>query len=384
MSASSASTGLLALGFIAGEIAVAAAGAAPGAPEWIKVTPRGDASTRDGRHYSFIPETLAARFTADAVDVAVDTNHALALRATRGEAVDPVGYAAELQARPDGTYARVNWLDPVAAAATVRKHRYVSPTFHHDEAGQATWLHSISLVAAPALSMPALLHALGGTPEPSMKQIAKALGLPEDATEAACLSALQGRSEVKPFAAALGLSETSTSAACLSAIGAVRDGLKPVAKKLGLPETADGAACLAAIGALQTGGGELVATLQANLSATTERLAAVEKAARDKTVTELLDGALTAKKIVPAQREHLASLCATDDGLANVRAMLAATVPGLQASGLDSRGAPTSDPAQDPATLSAAAHKIQDERRAAGQPIGWAEAVALAAEKSKA
>ena len=368
------------LGVVAGEIATAAAGDGQATPEWIRVTPRGTAATRDGRSYSFDPEALVARFSADAVDVAVDTDHGLALRAVKGERVDAVGYAAELQARPDGTYARVTWNDGGLAVLAARTHRYVSPTFHHDETGRATWLHSISLVAAPALSMPALLHALGHTSEPSMKRIAAALGLPETADEAACLAALGQRTETKPIAKALGLAETATSAACLAAIGTIAGGLKPVAKALGLPETADEAACLSAIGTLKGSAGELVNQLQSQLSATTGRLAAVEKAAREKDVTELLEGALKARKIVPAQREHLAALCATDEGLAGVRAMLGATVPGLQPSGLDGRRAETGEVEQDPVTLAAKARAIQAERETAGVPIGWAEAVTLAAQ----
>ncbi|GJD93330.1 hypothetical protein OCOJLMKI_0522 [Methylobacterium iners] len=341
---------LPAFGIIAGEVTLAATGGEARAPEWIRVTPRGKFATRDGRSYGFDPEVLAARFVSDAVDVAVDTNHGLALRATRGEDVEPIGYAAELQARPDGTWARVNWLDPATAAGVVRKHRYVSPTFFPDASGQAVWLHSISLVATPALSMPALLHALGGTLEPSMKQIAKALGLPEDATEAACLAAIGARAEVKPLAAALGL-----------------------------PETADAAACLAAIGGLRDGGGSLVTQLQGQLATTSAQLNALTKAARDKEVTDLLEGALKERRIVPAQRESLVTLCTSDEGLAGVKAMLAATAPNLQGSGLDGQQASTGGEV-DPVTLAAKASKIQSERAAAGMPIGYAEAVQLAAD----
>lgn len=340
------------LGLVAGEIATAAAGDGPSAPDWIRVTPRGSAATRDGRSYSFDPEALVARFSADAVDVAVDTDHGLALRAVRGERVDAVGYAAELQARPDGTYARVTWNDGGRAVLAARTHRYVSPTFHHDETGRATWLHSISLVAAPALSMPALLHALGHTPEPRMKRIAAALGLPETADEAACLAAI-GAPHTQPIAKALGLPDGSTLAACLAAIGTLKEG---------------------------AGAGELVTQLQAQLSATTGRLAAVEKAARDKEVTELLEGALKERRIVPAQREHLAALCVTEAGLASVRAMLGATVPGLQPSGLDGRQPGTGEGEQDPVALAARARAIQAERETAGVPLGWAEAVTLAAQ----
>lgn len=375
MSPRPAHSGPLAIGIIAGDVATAAAGTS--LPEWIKVTPRGPARTRDGRDFIFDPEALAARFASDGTDVAVDLDHALALRAPKGERVDAIGYASAIEARPDGTYARISWLEAASAVLKGRTHRYVSPTFHHDAEGRATWLHSIALVAAPALSMPALAHAGAHTEPHPMKQIAKALGLPETADEAACLAALNGRVEVKPLAMALDLPEHMAAPALLSAVGEVRGGLKSIAQKLGLNEGADAPSCLAAIGTLQAGAGEMVTQLQSNLSATTQRLAAVEKAARDKDVAELLDGGLKDRKIIPAQREHLAALCATDAGLTSVRAMLGATVPGLQASGLDGRHAETGDASQDPVTLAAEANKVMDEHRAIGRPIGIAEAMGI-------
>ncbi len=371
-------TDIPAFGIIAGMVTLAAEDGADRAPEWIKVTPRGKSPTRDGRSYGFDPEVLAARFTADAIDIAVDTNHGLALRASRGEDVDPIGYAVDIQARADGLWARIKWLDPATAAAVVRKHRYVSPSFFPDATGEAVWLHSISLVATPALSMPALLHAFGHPPEPFMKQIAKALGLPEDANEAACLSALAARADVKPLAAALGLPASADAAACLSAIGGRTD-IKPLAAALGLPETADAATCLSAIGALKDGGGKLVLELQGQLATASVQLGALTKAARDKEIEDLLEGALKERRIVPAQREGLASLCATDAGLAGVKAMLAATPVNLQASGLDGQHAGTGGEV-DPVTLAAKATKIQVERALAGMPIGYAEAVQLAAD----
>lgn len=343
-----ATTDLIAVGVVAGEVALAAAGVGP---EWIKVTPRGPVTTRDGRSYSFDPEKLAARFDADKVEVPVDLDHALALKAIRGERVDAVGYAAALQAREDGTYARVNWLDGGLAVLGAKTHRYVSPSFPHDRAGNAAWLHSISLVAAPALSMPALLHAFG-YPESPMKQIAKALGLAEDADEAACLAALGKLPKIGPVAQALGLAETSDVQACLSAIGTIK-----------------------------AGGGDLVATLQSQLAATTSKVGELQKSARDRDVNELLEGALKDKKIAPAQRESIAALCATDEGLAGVRAMLAATAPGLQASGLDGNLPDDGSAAQNPATLAAKARTIQEEHAKAGTPISMSEAVVIASKQ---
>lgn len=376
MSPRSATAVSLAFGILAGDAATLASGGR--APEWIKVTPKGRSATRDGRFYSFDPAVLAARFKSDGVDVAVDLDHGLYLKASRGEPVDAVGYASDIEAREDGTYARVDWNERGLAVLSARTHRYVSPTFYPDAQGNAVWLHSVSLVAAPALTMPALLHALG-EPESPMKQIAKALGLPETADEAACLAALAGRAEIRPLAKALGLAETADAAACLAAATKGIGALKPVASALGLPDSSDEATCLAAIGALKSGGNQMVAELQGQLATTSARLAAVEKSGREKAVNELLDGALREKKIVPAQREHLAALCATEDGLQGVAAMLAATTPGLQHSGLG--GQPLGEDGTDPVTLAAEARKIFTDRAAAGQAIGWSEAVALAAAK---
>ncbi|NVO16099.1 MAG: helix-turn-helix domain-containing protein [Rhodoplanes sp.] len=146
---------------------VAAAG---GAPAWVKVAPRGAVVTRDGRSYQFDPEKLVSRFAADGIDLPVDLDHAIARKTLLGERADAVGWVKELQARLDGLYARVEWLTSGLSVLASRTHRFVSPTFRHDDAGAATWLHSIALVAAPALSMPALASAFGkgmsATPDP--------------------------------------------------------------------------------------------------------------------------------------------------------------------------------------------------------------------------
>lgn len=141
------------------QIAMLDATAVEASHDWIKVAPRGSVVTRDGRSYSFNPETLAARFAADGIDIPIDFDHAIAVKAKLGERADAVGWVKQLQARLDGLWARVEWLQTALSALTSRTHRFISPTFHHDVAGTATWLHSIALVAAPALSMPAIASA---------------------------------------------------------------------------------------------------------------------------------------------------------------------------------------------------------------------------------
>lgn len=336
---------VLATGIIAGTVQLAAgADAAP--PEWIRLTPKGPATTRDGRTFTFNPAALAARFRADGVDLAVDTDHSVALLGSKGLTPNVVGYVKQAEARDDGTWGRVDWIDPAAAKKQLRTHRYVSPTLHHDAAGTVTWLHSVALVSAPALgNMGALAHASAHQDSP-MKEIAKALGLPETATEPECLAALRGRVELKPLAAALGLTEA-----------------------------ADAAALLQAATTLKAGGSGLVTELQGQVSTLGARVQTSEKALRDRDVAELLDGALRDRKIVPAQRESYAAMCASDDGLKGVRQLLAATPAALAPSGLDGLTPPSGDAAVDPVMLAAQGRKLKAEVEAAGGSISIADAI---------
>lgn len=313
----------IAAGVVTIDVATAAAGAAH--PEWIKVAPRGRVECRDGRSFAFDPERLVARFQADAIDIPVDLDHGISRKAMWGERADAVAWLKELQARPDGIYARPEWLAAGKAALDGRTHRFVSPTFHHDEGGHATWLHSAALVAAPALAMPALAAA-GAPSEISMlNKIAQALGLAAAADEAACLSAI----------------------ATL------------------MTRPADGVAKAVHQEALGT-----ITTLRAELDG-------IKGETRKAKVTALVDDAIAKKKIVPAQRESYVALCASDTGLAEVEKLLAAQGVVLPGSGLDTRLQPGSgDRPQDPVALAAAARAHSDKEYAAGRTISMADAMA--------
>ncbi|WP_168460180.1 phage protease [Xanthobacter sp.] len=313
----------LATGVIAGEVATLAAGAA--LPTEIKIAPAGTVTTRDGRSFSFDPAALAARFQAEGVDLPIDLDHAISRRSLFGERANAVGWIKGLSARPDGLYATaVEWLPEGEAALAARSHRYVSPTFHHTDTGAATWLHSVALVAAPALSMPAVADANGHIQEPFV--------------------------------------------------------LKAIARALGLAETADEAACLSAIATMTTGKVEKAVHDQtlATLSATTAELDALKKDTRDKKVAAVLEGALKAKKMVPAQRQQYEALCSTDAGLAQVEALLAASPANLQGSDLDTRQTPDGggNDEEQPAMLAARAVAYRNKMAASGVEMSAAEAVA--------
>lgn len=314
----------VAAGVVVTELAVAAAGPAKaGELQWIKLGPRGAFTTRDGRNYSFDPEALVAKFAADTLDLPVDLDHGIVEKRLGAE---PVGWVKKLEARADGLYGQVDWLETGRAKLAARTHRYVSPSFHYDDQGAATWVHSVSLVPAPALPGAAVASANPPQPQPekTMKAIATELGLSADASEAACLSAL----------ATL---KTGT-----------------VEKKVH---------------------DEAIASLNA---AKTE-LDGIKAATRKKAVDDLIEGALKAKKIVPAEKEHYAALCATDAGLDAVKKLIEAKPATLGASGLDAKAAPagqlSAEPNANPQHLADRATSYMATLAAGGVAISYLEAL---------
>ncbi|EFO31669.1 putative prophage MuSo2 protein [Roseibium sp. TrichSKD4] len=290
------------------------------APEWVQIMPRGKVTCRDGRTFKFEPDRLVERFEAEGIDIPIDLDHGI----SNGTSPDAVGWIKELQARAEGLFARVEWLESGVEVLRARTRRFLSPTFHHTEEGVTTWLHSVALVAAPALSMAALAHA-----DPTSQQ--------------------QQDISMKGIAEALGLNPEADEAACLSAFNTFKSGT--VAKAVH-EETL------------------------AKLEATTSELNGLKKAQHDKAVSEVLEAALAAKKITPAQKDSYAALCATDEGFEQVKALLKATADGLAHSGLDEQKAPATDgDALDPAALSAKASAYQAEQASKGITVDIIAAV---------
>ncbi|PWE52147.1 hypothetical protein DEM27_32630 [Metarhizobium album] len=260
--------------------------AAKRGPEWIKVAPRGAFTARDGRKFDVDPELLTTRFEADDVDLPIDIDHSTVKRTLFGETAPAVGWISKLEARADGLYGRVEWLDEGLRVLAARTHRYISPVLRHDEKGKVYWLHSAALVAAPAASMPAVASAdlTTETETPMLKAIAAALGLSEDANDASCLAAIAG----------------------------LKGRIDPAVHQAALTN---------------------VATL-------TTELETFKAAGRKEKVDALLESALTAKKITPAQRTAYEALCATDDGFGQVKTLIETLGTGLGPSGLDDKSAP--------------------------------------------
>jgi len=326
-------TASLSAGEIVIDLAIASVGdeAKFEAPKIVKIMPRGKTVTRDDRAYDFKPEMLVARFEEDGIDIPIDMEHGLS--AFMGDkSQGAVGWISKLEARDDGLYGHVDWLKRGIEVLKARTHRFLSPTFRHDAFGQAKWLHSAALVAAPALAMAALAHADPNTiakpPETSMTKMAR-------------------------LAAELGLTEDASEDALLQALAAKTNGM--VAKNVH-DETLS------------------------KLSATTGELEALRAASRKAEVDAALEDALKAKKIAPAEREHFEKLAATDEGLDQVKALLGAMTSKQTPSGLDGKRPPTTDKDVDagnlsPVQLAAKAQAYQNDMAQKGVTVSAADAV---------
>jgi phage I-like protein len=119
------------------------------------------------------------------VSIPVDLDHSTVKKAAMGESAPAVGWIDELQARADGLWGRVTWLKEGLRVLAEKTHRYISPALQPDKSGTAVWIHSAALVAAPALSMPAIASvdvSTKGQDAMLDPKIAEALGLDTNAS----------------------------------------------------------------------------------------------------------------------------------------------------------------------------------------------------------
>jgi phage I-like protein len=81
----------------------------PTLPEWIRVLPLGTVELSDHREPFTVDEASLMSMTADfrsrGVDLVIDYEH----QSLQGERAPAAGWIKDLEARPDGLWARVDW-----------------------------------------------------------------------------------------------------------------------------------------------------------------------------------------------------------------------------------------------------------------------------------
>ena len=266
-----------------------------GAPEIISVLPLGHVKSAkgefdvDGESFAAMKAQIAQR----GVDLVVDYEH----QTLTGEQAPAAGWVKELFLDDGQIKARVEWTDRAKAYLSNREYRYLSPVITVRKAdNKAMGLHSIALTNTPAIEhMEAIVNSLnfegGQNTMDFMKELAKLLGLGEDATEEQVKEALK---------ACLEENKSLKESAAEAAKQQPPEDDKVVANKevcelLGLKAgaaTADGAAAIMALKSGNIGGVNLA-----------EQVKSLEAKLADRDAEEAVEMALKAGKITPAQRE---------------------------------------------------------------------------------
>ena len=176
-----------------------AADAAP--PEWIQLLPAGpEVIGRDGRKWRL--DDAAAVVAATKLPLAVTYDHAGFFG---GRDAPAAGWVEELEVRDGAVWGRVEWTERGRDAVAGKSYRFVSPEFTHsaDPPRQVGELIGASLTNGPNLDLAAVASRGAGDPKETTMTPAliRALGLPADADETACVAAaeaLRSRAEAGP------------------------------------------------------------------------------------------------------------------------------------------------------------------------------------------
>jgi phage I-like protein len=269
----------------------------PALPEWIRVLPRGAVELSDHREPFLVDEvslkSMAAEFRSRGVDLVIDYEH----QSLQGERAPAAGWIKELEARGDGLWARVDWTQQARDYLEKKEYRYFSPVLKLDpETRRPIALMHMGLTNVPAIKhLPPLVARWGGAAtvdrrRPAVRVLtAKMDSVKEKAKMVEQLKRLMG---LEP--------EVEEGTVCGKAMEAFRD----LAATLNLPGEVSVAQLKGAVEALKAGAMRLVKAEEA-LLALKGRLAS-------ETADRLVEEAMKAGKVSPAQHGWALEYCRRD------------------------------------------------------------------------
>lgn len=321
---------------------IALDGAEP--PKRIQLLRIGENPRRDGGK----PYLVADRAHAEAIVAAsnaynkstqpmIDYDHQSVFGAKDGVGgrAPAAGWMPKLIVTDDGIDADVEWTPAASAALAAREYRYISPYFGHRADGRVTRIFNAALTNRPELELRAVASQGDPTGESTLsKELATALGLPESATDADVLAAVNALvGDRAAICSALGLEAKATA-----------DEIRTAASAAGKVDPTK----FAPIG---------------ELTALRQRLDAIE----EERVTASVDAAIEAGKIAPASREWALGYAKKD--AAGFAAFVGAQ-PEIVTEGAEQRRA-----------AAIKEGKLTDEERAACSQLGISEEAFLASRK---
>jgi phage I-like protein len=381
-------------------IALLAAALTLSAQAEVQLLPAGEFAARDGRPGNGqtwkITDAAGTRLAAELTRMAAqsafvfDYDHQTIRAEANGQPAPAAGWATQFVWRAGtGLFATdVTWTEAAQARIQAGEYRYVSPVITFAKAdGRITGVLMAAVTNYPALlGMEPLGQALSAhlsaqflthDPEPTVtliEQLIATLGLKAGACETDALSAI---------AALKSDANTPTKAAICASCPLMTDnkGSKAAAMSaqittaLGLKDGADVTAALAAITTLQTQAQGTDATTATTIAALQSQLATLTTAAAEAKVDEVVQAALSAGKLLPAQKAWATDLGKRDLTLLQGYVAGAPSVAALHSQTGGKAPGGTQDDGLNAEALAGKARAYQAEQLAAGVQISTAQAV---------
>lgn len=283
-------------------------------PDWVELLPAGDViAGRDGRVWrNPAPQAVVDAFLQRNIDLVIDWEHASEHRAPKGEDAPAAGWIKELELREGAIWGQVEWTEKAMGQLQRKEYRFLSPVFLFTrDDHRIVRLTSAGLTNQPNLALKALNQQTHQEESTVWKELLKRLGLPEDATEAQAITALnQIQTDLET---------------------AKNQEATPSLDKF-VPRGDYDQACSRATNAEQ-------------------QLAALKQERVDEAIETAINQAVDDGKIAPATVEYHKAQCRTDGGLERFQQFVAAAPVITADSGLGDRKAPGADKALNAETL---------------------------------
>jgi len=288
-------------------------------PAKLNLLPAGDfVAGRDGRRWTkHNAEVIAQKSNEYLPQHPIDENHSTDLKASKGESAPAMGWFTNIEAKEDGSiWADVSWTARGKAALESQEYRYISPVFEVDPSGEIVKILRAGLTNTPNIDLPALNSTQTGqagnpAKETKMdKELCKALGLREDATENEAIAAVN----------ALKTQVNSARNVDLTAYAPRAD----------------------------------LAQMEARAAQAEKQLAELNAAQLKEKAVAAVEKAVADRKIAPASKDAYLAMCATQEGLSNFSKIMESTPALIPAGTSAAAGEP-------PATGTAAELNAEDE-----------------------
>lgn len=275
---------------------------------------RGPYRLADAAHAQAVIDTTLA--VQNGTELFIDYDHQSVLAVPKGGTARAAGWIKQLTVEADGIHGQVEWTAAAHEALKAGEYRYISPHFRFAQKdGRITRLVNAGLTNFPNLDLPAIASADMDADEVddeegaanSMKSIASALGLAEDASEEEVLAAIKDMME-----------KSTAQSAQLTAIDTT---LGEVRVTVGLAADADVAAIAAAL-AEKTA---VIDPAQFVPRASYDALAKTIRENAEASAIAAVDQAVADGKVPPAQRDWALDLAKKD--LSSFHSFISAAVP---------------------------------------------------------